>query len=61
MERGTAVFTITETKQGYEIKSKRHCLYNRCNITNKRLFPVMTEITNFFNNELKLAVVFDVD
>lgn len=61
----TAIFTITsfdlkENVKGYNIKCKAFNRYNRYYLLANQLFTEMEKIADIFNNELKIAVLFEV-
>ena len=57
----TAVFTITKSDKGLNIKSKAYNTYNRYNVPEKQLFEKMAELADIFNNVIGVAIVFEVD
>lgn len=60
MER-TAVFTITEHQEGYDIKCKAYENYNQYNVPKNCLFSAMCVLADIFNNNKKIGICFDVE
>ena len=57
---GTVTFTISKGGKGINVKSKRYESYNRYNIPEASLFSVLEELSDTFNNDFGLGIVFDM-
>jgi len=57
----TAVFTISRSDNGINIKSKGYNTYNKYGLQEKQLFDAMAELSDVFNNVIGIAIVFEVD
>ena len=61
MARTDIVFMISETENGYDIKTKGLSFYNRYNVPKDKLFDTMTELADIFNNDVKVGISFCVE
>ncbi|MBQ8357365.1 MAG: hypothetical protein IJX39_06095 [Clostridia bacterium] len=56
----TAIFTISKGSKGYNIKSVAFSAYDVIEIPGIKIFQAMTDLTDYFNNTLKIAILFEV-
>ena len=56
----TVVFTISRGHYGYNIKNAKYNTYNRIEVPGIVLAQAITELTDIFNNTLKLGILFEV-
>ena len=56
----TAIFTISRGSKGYNIKSSAFSAYDVIEIPGIKIFQAMTDLTDYFNNTLKIAILFEV-
>ena len=59
MER-TAIFTITVSNGLYNIKCKAFNQYNQIGVSRDCLFTAMSQLSDVFNNVLKIGICFDI-
>lgn len=59
----TVVFTITKGEKGYNVKTKslEYKKYNEYEIKAIDMYKRLSELTEHFNNELDLAILFEID
>lgn len=57
----TAIFTISKGRKGYNVTCDAHSPYNYIEIPGCKLFLIMEELTDTFNNKLKLGILFEVE
>ena len=57
----TTIFTISRGNKGYNIKSAAFSAYDVIEIPGIKIFQAMTDLTDFFNNTLKIAILFEVE
>lgn len=57
----TAIFTITVSNHLYNIKSKCYPQYNQIGVSRDSLFAAMCQLSDVFNNVLKIGICFDVE
>ena len=56
----TAVFTITVSNGLYNIKCKHFNQYNQIGISRDCLYTAMRQLTDLFNNVLKIGILFEI-
>lgn len=56
----TAIFTISKGVKGYNIKSTQYSTYSQFEIPGFRIFQVMEDLADIFNNVLKIAILFEI-
>lgn len=56
----TAIFTITVNNGLYNIKCKAFNQYNQIGISRDCLFTAMSQLSDVFNNVLKIAILFEI-
>ena len=57
----TAIFTISRGNYGYNIKCTAHSDYNRIEVPGFVLHKAIEELSDIFNNTLKIGILFELE
>ena len=57
----TAIFTIFDTGSAFDVKCKRFNTYNKYGVPKSDLWKALSELTDIFNNVIKIAILFDYE
>ena len=59
---GYIIFTITKHESGIDITTEgTRSTYNKYGVKDKDLYKVLCELTDVFNNVLKMGIGFEID
>lgn len=59
----TVIFTISKGEKGYNVKTtdREYKKYNEYEIKAVDMYKRLSELTEHFNNDLDLAILFEID